>query len=76
MHPWLELGIFCTESIRDSRCVTATVKPVAKYLYTIVSCYTLALHRYDAMATRAGRCDLAAALRVQRLPCTHDPRVG
>ncbi|GBP18844.1 hypothetical protein EVAR_93274_1 [Eumeta japonica] len=34
MHPRLELGIFCTESIRDSRCSTATVKPMAKYLYT------------------------------------------
>ncbi|GBP44907.1 hypothetical protein EVAR_24822_1 [Eumeta japonica] len=34
MHPRLELGIFCAESIRDSRCSTATVKPVAKYLYT------------------------------------------
>ncbi|GBP15068.1 hypothetical protein EVAR_6709_1 [Eumeta japonica] len=26
MHTRLELGIFCTESIRDSRCSTATVK--------------------------------------------------
>ncbi|GBP60172.1 hypothetical protein EVAR_41863_1 [Eumeta japonica] len=36
MHPRLEFGIFCTESIRDSRCSTATVKPVAKYLYTFI----------------------------------------
>ncbi|GBP23332.1 hypothetical protein EVAR_76049_1 [Eumeta japonica] len=34
MHTRLALGIFCTESMRDSRCSTATVKPVAKYLYT------------------------------------------
>ncbi|GBP63640.1 hypothetical protein EVAR_47978_1 [Eumeta japonica] len=34
MHPRLELGIFCTESIRDSRYSTVTVKPEAKYLYT------------------------------------------
>ncbi|GBP16542.1 hypothetical protein EVAR_19343_1 [Eumeta japonica] len=33
MHPRLELGIFCTENIRDSRCSTATVKPAAKYQY-------------------------------------------
>ncbi|GBP37723.1 hypothetical protein EVAR_23773_1 [Eumeta japonica] len=33
MHSRLELGIFCTESIRDSRCFTATVKPAEKYLY-------------------------------------------
>ncbi|GBP06032.1 Nuclear pore complex protein Nup93-1 [Eumeta japonica] len=33
MQPRLELGFFCTESIRDSRCSTATVKPAAKYLY-------------------------------------------
>ncbi|GBP46873.1 hypothetical protein EVAR_78576_1 [Eumeta japonica] len=33
MHPRLELGIFCTENIRDSRCSTATVRPAAKYLY-------------------------------------------
>ncbi|GBP10377.1 hypothetical protein EVAR_5688_1 [Eumeta japonica] len=34
MHPRLELWIFCTESIRESRCFTAIVKPVAKYLYS------------------------------------------
>ncbi|GBP05356.1 Atrial natriuretic peptide receptor 2 [Eumeta japonica] len=34
MHPRLSFRIFCTESIRDSRCSTATVKPVAKCLYT------------------------------------------
>ncbi|GBP67843.1 hypothetical protein EVAR_88895_1 [Eumeta japonica] len=38
MHPRLELGIFCTESIRDSRCSTATSKLVAKYLYAFSKC--------------------------------------
>ncbi|GBP53365.1 hypothetical protein EVAR_41202_1 [Eumeta japonica] len=33
MHARLDLGIFCTESIRDSRCSTAIVKPAAKHLY-------------------------------------------
>ncbi|GBP34763.1 hypothetical protein EVAR_21827_1 [Eumeta japonica] len=42
MHPRLEFGIFCTESIRDSCCFTATVKPVAKYLYTF--------SKYDVIA--------------------------
>ncbi|GBP76273.1 hypothetical protein EVAR_54960_1 [Eumeta japonica] len=37
MHHRLELGIFCTKSIRDSRCSTTTVKAVAKYLYTFVA---------------------------------------
>ncbi|GBP94986.1 hypothetical protein EVAR_66406_1 [Eumeta japonica] len=32
MQPRLELAIFCTESIRDSRCSMATVKAPEKYL--------------------------------------------